>query len=133
MLILFLPALLLIPIFAYRFARRKLPHRVFVITGATFGAIVSPVSMGLYSWFFLSPLGLIPGFVGLVLESIHGPPGFHLAISLGLVRGVEVASDPAQQAIIEVINAIVWSLFYGLLGYVVDYVRNRPRKTHAVK
>lgn len=128
LLTLFLPVLILVPIFAYRLARRKVPRHIFGITGAAFGAIVSPFGLGLYSWFFLAPIGLIPGVVGLALVSIHGLPGFQLAIGLGLVRGVEVATDPAQQVIIEVLNAVVWSSCYGLLGYAVDYIRNKSNE-----
>jgi hypothetical protein len=117
-----LPVLILIPIFAYRFANRKFPHHVFGITGAAFGAIVSPMSMGLYSLFFFSPIGLIPGIVGLVLITIHEPPGFHLVIRFGLDQGAEVASSPTLQLIIEAINAVIWSAFYGLIGFVADYI-----------
>lgn len=129
--ILLFPALILVPFFAYRFARRRVPRHVFGITGAAFGAIVSPFSTGLYSWFFLSPFLVLPGIMGLVLAFIHGPPGFYLGIYLGLVRGIEVASHPAQKVIIEVINAVVWGICYGLVGYMVDYVRNRNKTAGA--
>ena len=132
LLTLFLPALILIPFFAYRIARHKTPQYKFCIAGASFGTIVSPFGMGLYSWFFLSPWALVPGVLGLVLTLIHGSPGFQLAIKFGLARGIEVASSTTQQLIIEIINAVVWSIVYGLLGYAVDFFRNQKRNRQTI-
>ena len=125
---LLLTFLILVPIVAYRVARRRLPRHAFGIAGAAYGAIVTPWAFGLYSWFFLSPLGVIPGFLGLALVTIHEPPGFYLAVHWGLVPRGEVVSGIVQHLIVEVINAFVWSIFYGSLGHGIDYVRNRRDK-----
>jgi len=124
---LLLTFLILVPIVAYRVARRRLPRHAFGIVGAAFGVIASPWAFGLYSWFFLSPFGAIPGFLGLALVSIHEPPGFHLAVHWGLIPRGEVVSGIAQRLAVEAINAFVWSICYGSLGYGIDYVRNRKR------
>lgn len=131
--ILLLTFLILVPIVAYRLARSRLPRHVFCITGVAFGVIVAPWSLGLYSWFFLSPIGFIPGMLGLMLVSVHETPGFQIAIGLGLVQGVEVASDLKQHAVVEVVNAVFWALCYGLVGYVVDYVRNKSHNAPSVR
>ena len=50
-----------------------------------FGMVVSPLSMGLYATFFLSPLGLVTGLVGLMSSMFHGVPGYDASIYFGVV------------------------------------------------
>ena len=116
--------LILIPIFTYFVARRRFPHFVGCSVGASFGAIVSPWALGLYSFYFLSPWGVAPGMLGLVLVLIHGAPGFKIAVTLELIpRGV--VSGITSQVIVESINGLFWALVYGLLGLAIDKLRKR--------
>jgi hypothetical protein len=117
----------LVPIASYRLARREFPKHTLSIGGMAFGAIATPWAFGLYSWFFLSPLGVIPGFLGLALVSIHEPTGFHLAVYWGLIPRGEGVSGITQHLTVEIINGFVWSIFYGLVGYGIDYVRNKKQ------
>jgi hypothetical protein len=116
----FLTLLILLPILVYRFVRHRAPRHRFGATGAVFGAVVSPWALGLYSWFFLSPYGVIIGFVGLALTVVHEVPGFELAVHLGVVPRGEIVSGIIHRVCVEGINAIVWALCYGLLGSLVD-------------
>ncbi len=51
-----------IPYVVYRWAKINRPPRTGILTGATFGLVVSPVSLGLYLLGFLLPLiGMLPG------------------------------------------------------------------------
>ena len=79
----------------YRWAKTNQPTKTGVLTGATFGLVVSPVSFGLYLLGFLLPLiGMLPGLVGLVLTMFHGAPGYELSILFGFQeRGVVVNSN----------------------------------------
>jgi hypothetical protein len=122
-----LNGLIVLPVVSYLVVRHICPRRVFLFTGAIFGAIVSPWSLGLYSWFHVSSFGLIPGFFGLMMTLVHKPPGFQLAVRFGIVRGIEVSSDPIQYALVEVINGIIWAFCYGVFGCMVDYFRNKKR------
>jgi hypothetical protein len=116
--------LILVPIISYVIARRRVPRHAFVVLGVTFGAIVSPWALGLYSFYFWSPWGIVPGFLGLVLMLIHGPPGFELAGSLGLIpKGV--VSGSSSNLAIELINGVVWASVYAVVGYAIDWVRRR--------
>ena len=117
-----------IPIFVYWIARRKQSRNVFLATGIAFGAVASPWSFGLYSWFFVSPLGAILGFPGLILVALHEFPGFHLSIYMGLVPKGQIVDGISQGLIIETINAIVWSIFYGFVGYLIDTFRSRKKR-----
>ncbi len=124
---LLLNLLIIVPIIAYKVARQRAPHHVYSITGASLGAVITPLSFGLYSWYFISVVGIVPGMLGLVLVMIHGGPGFHLAVSFGLIPAGEVVSGFAQYTIVEVLNGIIWLVCYGALGYVID--RFRARRT----
>lgn len=125
--LLFLSALIIFPLIVYRVSRRYIPRHKFLVLGIAFGVIVAPFSLGLYSWFHFSPLGVIPGIVGLVMVLVHEPPGFQLATHLGMIHGVEVSSDIMQHVIVEACNSVIWSFVYGLLGAAIDYFRNRTK------
>jgi len=119
-----LALLILIPAVSYLVARRRFSKYAYCITGTAFGAIVSPWALGLYSFYYLSPWGVLLGFLGLALTLTHGVPGFKLAIHLELIpRGV--VSGAASHLIIESINAVVWALIYGLIGLGIDTLRRR--------
>ena len=119
-----LAMLIAVPIAAWLYARRRAPHRSASITGAAFGLVVSPVSMGLYATFYLSPLGIVTGMIGLASATFHGPPGFHIARYVGLVPPGVVEGLAMFQ--VEAVNALVWATIYGFIGWVIDRVR-RPR------
>ena len=123
----FLSLLILIPIFSYFVTRRKFPDFLGRAVGASFGAIVSPWALGLYSFYFLSPWGVVPGMLGLVLTLVHGVPGFKIAVALELIPR-EVVSGMASQVIIESINGAVWALLYGLIGLTIDKARKRKKR-----
>lgn len=123
----FLVLLVFVPIVAYFVARRHWPAHLYAIVGAALGAVVSPLALGLYSFYFLSPWGLIPGFLGLVLTLIHGVPGFKVAAYTGLTN-TDVISGWASSVIIELINGLCWGLFYATVGLAVD--RSRRRRSH---
>jgi hypothetical protein len=118
--LLLLNLLVLIPAAAWYFSRRFFPLHTWVTAGACFGAIVSPFSTGLYATFFVSPLGLVTGLVGLASSMFHGAVGYNVAIYLGLIQPGTIVSGFQQNFNIEAINSIVWSAVYGLLGWGID-------------
>jgi len=124
----FLALLVAVPILAFLLARRRLPAHLYSIVGATFGAIVSPLALGLYSLYFLSPWGVIPGFLGLALTLVHGVPGFEIAVHTGLVAPA-VVTDLKSSLIIELINGLVWALIYAFIGFAIDRILSRRRST----
>ena len=58
--------LLVIPVAARIWAKKQMPRFAATITAATFGLVVSPLSMGLYATYFLGPFGIVTGMLGLV-------------------------------------------------------------------
>lgn len=111
--------LILFPIGMYYFGKRYYPKKLWLITGVSFGLIASPFSRGLYGFYFMSFLGFIPGIVGLILSMWHGGPGFKI---LGLLEMREPGTvvNNMQRLQMEMINAVVWGILYGIAGSAVD-------------
>jgi hypothetical protein len=121
-----MPLLLLllavVPVVAWRFSRRRAPAHVWAITGVAFGLVISPLSLGLYSTYFI---GVLPtGLLGLLSTLFHGSPGYDAAVWLGLVPSHEVVSGVGH-VYVEVLSGAFWAVVYGLLGATIDWLRLR--------
>ena len=114
-----------VPILVWRYARSHAPRHGWLATGASLGVVISPLSLGLYSTFFLGPFGLPTGMVGLVSVLFHGAPGFHLAQWLELVPHGVVSGK--SHVYVELLNGVIWAVSYGLVGFVADWFRFRGR------
>jgi hypothetical protein len=112
-------ALVVVPIAAWLYARRFAPRFAATITAVAFGLVVSPVSMGLYATYYLGPLGIVTGMIGLASSMFHGPPGFHIARSLDLAPPGVVFGH----FYVEVANGLIWAAVYGALGWLIDRAR----------
>jgi len=122
--------LAVVPIVSWLYARAHAPRHIWLITGATFGLVISPLSLGLYSTYFLSPFGLPTGMLGLASTLFHGAPGYHVALWLGLVPSHEAVSGRGS-FYIELLNGVIWAMAYGLFGFIVDWVRLAHSRTVA--
>lgn len=119
--IVLLAALVVVPIAAWLYARRFAPQFSATITAVALGLVVSPMSMGLYATYFLGPLGIVTGMIGLASGMFHGMPGFHIARSLDLVPLGVV--EGFGHFYVELANAFVWAATYGALGWLIDRAR----------
>ena len=123
--LLLLLLLSLVPVAAYRYARRRHPSHVFLISGIALGAVVSPLSLGLYATFFVPYIGLVPGILGLWSSLFHGEPGFRLAHYLGIIPPGVV--EGSSRLYLAAIDGVIWASVYGIGGWVVDAFRARRR------
>jgi len=114
--------LIVVPVTAWLWARRRQPSRVWLVTGFAFGAIVSPFSRGLYSTYFFGPIGAFPGWLGLSLNLFHGVPGFEIATFLGLLDPRHVG-EGVEDLYVEGLNGLVWGVAYGFVGWCIDRLR----------
>ena len=119
--------LICLPILANRVARRLANDHMWLFTGLTFGAVISPLSIGLYSIGFAIPVvGAVVGIPGLLSTMVHETPGFDVATYFGLRDPGEIVSGVTGLEI-ELINGVVWGLFYALVGLVFDIWRRAKR------
>lgn len=126
-------ALWLIPLAAALVSQRLAPSHLWRNTGFAFGLVVAPASLGLYGLYYVGPLAAVLGMLGLVFSLLHGPPGYNLAIALGLIPSHTVVTGSAHVPV-EILNALVWSVAYAFVGGLVDSWRTRRRvaKSNAV-
>ena len=116
----------LLPVVVYLAVRRLAPARTWQATGIALGLIAAPASLGLYSLYYVHPLVALLGIPGLLLGMFHASPGYNLGIMLDLVEPGTVVRG-ATYLHITALNAIVWSLVYGAVGYSIDQLRRRSR------
>jgi|SRR3990172_5535285 len=124
--------LVTVPLVAFLIARRRWPQHTALVTGALFGSIVSPLSLGMYSLFFLHPIGLPLGLIGGASVMFHGSPGFHFITALGLRNPREVVTG-IQSIQIEIANGILWAIIYGMIGFLIDKLRASKRARNSAK
>ena len=120
--LLLLLLLILVPTTASYWAARHKPGQRWLITGAAFGVVASPWSLGLYATYFIPYVGLPSGLVGLCLVLVHGTPGFEIAKNLGLIVPSSVV-EGAGHLYVEALNVLVWGPIYGAAGWIVDRIR----------
>lgn len=132
MLLLLLILLILIPIFAYRWAATHCAHNKFIILGIAFGSIVAPFSMGLYATFFIPLISLPTGLLGLVMVMLHSGIGFQVAIQSELIPS-GVVTNLSSNIIIAIINGFAWGAIYGVIGYFIDKYRKHKQNPNPNK
>ena len=69
---------------------------------------------------------MLLGLLGLTLHMFHGSPGFELATYLGF-REPRTVVNLNESLIINGLNGMIWATVYGILGFVVDILKNRKK------
>ena len=114
--------LVLVPIAARALANKRVPQYRHTIFATGLGLVASPVSIGLYSTYFLGPYGIATGLAGLFLVLWHAAPGYYICTFLGVVPARSIV-EGASHLVIEIANGIFWGVIYGMLGFVLDHRR----------
>lgn len=119
-----------VPVATFVWARKRAPRVLWRCTGFSLGLVVAPATSGLYGLFFVGPVLALVGLLGLPLAMFHGEPGFELATALGL-REPRTVVHGIEHFYIGALNAFVWSIAYGGLGWLLDVavraLKPRPR------
>jgi len=120
----------LVPIAALAASARLAPTWVGRATGIALGAVVAPAFFGLYGLYFVNPVVGLIGLIAFPFAMLHGAPGYDLALALGVVPPHTVVAG-IQHVYVEALNGAVWASFYGLLGWLVDFMRARRQRLRA--
>ncbi|MEW6593878.1 MAG: hypothetical protein AB1413_03295 [Thermodesulfobacteriota bacterium] len=111
--------LIVIPLSGYFLAKTYRPEMLWRVTGITFGMVVAPVSLCLLNYAYVPIIGKLFGLVGLLFNLIHGAPGYFMVVGMGFQEpGVSLSFS--ELALINLVNGILWSVHYGLVGYNFD-------------
>lgn len=120
--------LVAIPYAVYRWAKANWPTRTGVLTGASVGLVVTPVSHGIHFLGYLLPfIGMLLGLIGGALWLFHGAPGYQLSLVFGFQEpGVVVQGFGSIW--VEVLSSLFWSLVYAIVGFILDkkFLRYAP-------
>ena len=122
----FLNLLWLVPIATWLATRNKTQIIKSTARGFSLGLVISPASLGLYTLYFVNPITALLGIVGLVIISIHSSVGYPVAVALDIIPAQVLAGT--DRIIVEVINAVFWSLIYGFVGYLIGYYKIKHKK-----
>ena len=123
----FLNLLWLIPLITWLSTRNVPQIKKSTIRGISFGLVVSPASMGLYTLYFVGPIAAISGMVGLVLTMLHESVGYNLAITFNLIPSHTVITGSERLPVV-IINSFFWAFIYGFLGLTWGYFKNKRKK-----
>jgi hypothetical protein len=124
--------LLIIPFFGFWWARRYKQTKLWTITLASLGAIISPLAFGIYGVGgviagTISYVGLYVGIAFVWIASaiffLHSAVGYKIAIATGIQEPAVVVCG-LNSLLIEIINGIIWGIVYGIIGILIDKLRS---------
>lgn len=129
-----LNALILVPISVYFWARSYRPEHKYSCSGAAFGFIIVPFSMGLYILIYLVPnvVGYVLGMMGYFSTFFHSSFGYDLSVFFGFLEPKEVVNGLNHYVIIYLVEGIVWGLAYGCVGYGIDTYLKRKESNNVL-
>lgn len=111
-----LALLAVIPLACLQLSKKLHPKDRWLLFGVAFGTVISPVSYGLMEFTSIPVIGKLMGLIGLMTNLIHGSLGYFFLQSIGLLA--ESAPLQASQLLmIHMVNALIWSSYYGMIGY----------------
>jgi len=87
--------------------------------GIAIGLVIAPLSFGLIQLTYIPLVGPLLGLVGLVANLTHGSIGYFCLVGSGVLE-LDTVITASQLAIINVVNGVLFSYCYGLVGYSLD-------------
>jgi hypothetical protein len=90
-----------------------------MLNGIAFGMVVAPVSFGLLQMTYIPVIGKFLGLVGLVANLIHGSVGYLCLLGSGMLE-LNSAISGSQMFMINIVNGILFSYVYGIIGHSID-------------
>ncbi|MDA3970320.1 MAG: hypothetical protein PF442_03115 [Desulfobulbaceae bacterium] len=111
--------LALLPIATFHISKIMMPSRVFSFTAAAVGLVIAPVSQGMVEFTLIPLIGVYFGFIGGVLNMIHGSVGYFFLGALGVFEAGTVLTV-TQLLLMNMVNGVIWISYYSFVGYRMD-------------
>ena len=89
--------LAVIPLACLQFSKKLHPKDRWLLFGVAFGTVISPASYGLMAFTSMPVIGKLLGLIGLLAEG--------------------ATLQASQLVMIHMVNALIWSSYYGMIGY----------------
>lgn len=132
----YLILLAIIPLACFQLTKMFSTRHKWMARGISVGLVIAPVSFGLLQFTYVPVIGKLIGLVGLIANLTHGSVGYFCLMGSGIIEPGAMLTV-SQFGMINLVNAILFSYAYGLIGYSVDrkleeqagesYVFNRVR------
>jgi len=87
--------------------------------GIAIGMVIAPLSFGLIQLTYIPIIGPLLGLVGLVANLTHGSIGYFCLLGSGFLE-LDTVITAFQLVLINVVNGVLFSYCYGLIGYSLD-------------
>jgi len=87
--------------------------------GIAMGLVIAPLSYGLIQLSYIPLVGPLFGLVGLVANLTHGSIGYFCLLGSGVLE-MDTVLTASQLVLINVVNGVLFSYCYGLVGYAID-------------
>lgn len=94
-----------------------------MIIGISLGSVISPIGLGIYYAGYMIP------FIGILLILFVPITAMHGAAGLGIAKALNLPHSKGLNLEVELINGIIWGLFFGFLGLLFDKLRNSIGKS----
>lgn len=111
--------LAIIPISCFYLSKMYAPRRLWLVTGLAAGMVIAPVSQGLVDYAMIPIVGGVLGLVGAAFNMMHGSVGYFFLGAIGTFEPGMVLTI-SQLALMNMINAVIWTSYYGVVGYRMD-------------
>jgi hypothetical protein len=90
-----------------------------MICGVAFGLVIAPIGFALLHFTYIPLLGKLLGLIGLLSNLIHGSVGYFCLVGSGVIS-TGVSLTATQFILVNLVNALLFSYFYGTVGYLLD-------------
>lgn len=93
------------------------------LIGIAIGAVIYPLSLGLATAAYLIPNGILVAIfstLGTFIAVFHSGLGYSAGLYLGIFHGGEVIGFDSNFAISLILNGVLWSIIYGLVGLAIS-------------
>lgn len=115
----YLILLAIIPLACFQLTKIYKTRNRWLYCGISVGLVIAPVSFGLLQFTYIPVIGKLLGFVGLIANLTHGSIGYFCLVGSGIIEP-NVLISASQLVMINLVNAVLFSYCYGMIGYAID-------------